>query len=112
MKLVSQVVALAAMLLVSSLATAQTAVEADDQSVNQLLESVPELSSYFSSDWSMYYARAEEEISKFVDFREGAVGVMARYSKQASEEQLVAFGEKPRSTLTRFYGSALVGYGG
>lgn len=98
---------------VASAQTAQmTAVEAAEQSVNQLLQRVQELRPYFTSEPERYYAGIEEEISKFVDFREVAVGVMARYSRQASEEQLVAFGEKLRSTLTRFYGSALVEYGG
>lgn len=116
MKLVSQVFALAAMLLLSSWTTAQTAgmtaVEATEQSVNQLLQRVQELRPYFNSDRERYYAGIEQEISKFVDFREVAVGVMARYSQQATEDQLIAFGEKLRSTLTRFYGSALVEYGG
>lgn len=116
MKLVSQAVAMAAMLLLSSWAMAQTAgvtaVEATEQSVNQLLQRVQELRPYFNSDRERYYAGVEEEISKFVDFREVAVGVMARYSQQATDEQLIAFGEKLRSTLTRFYGSALVEYGG
>src|SRR5690554_1558486 len=98
---------------VASAQTAQmTAVEAAEQSVNQLLQRVQELRPYFTSEPERYYAGIEEEISKFVDFREVAVGVMARYFRQASEEQLVAFGEKLRSTLTRFYGSALVEYGG
>lgn len=92
--------------------TGLSAVEAAEQSVNQLLQKVQELRPYFDSDKDRYYAGVEEEVGKFVDFREVAVGVMARFSQQASEEQIVAFGEKLRSTLTRFYGSALVEYGG
>ena len=89
-----------------------TAVEAAEQSVSQLLQRVEEVRPYFDSDKPQYYAGIEEEVAKFVDFREVAVGVMARYSTQATEEQIIAFGEKLRSTLTRFYGSALVEYGG
>lgn len=89
-----------------------TAVEAAEQSVNELLQRVEELRPYFNSDPERYYAGIEEEVSKFVDFREVAIGVMARYSQQASDEQIDAFGEKLRTTLTRFYGSALVEYGG
>lgn len=100
----------------ASAATAQTAemtaVEAAEQSVNELLQRVSELRPYFNSDSERYYAGIEEEVSKFVDFREVAIGVMARYSQQATDEQIEAFGEKLRSTLTRFYGSALVEYGG
>jgi phospholipid transport system substrate-binding protein len=116
MKSVSRVFALVAMMLLAPLAMAQTAgltaVEAAEQSVNQLLQRVQELRPYFNSDKERYYAGVEEEVSKFVDFREVAVGVMARFSQQASEEQILDFGEKLRSTLTRFYGSALVEYGG
>jgi len=89
-----------------------TAVEAAEQSVNQLLQTVQQLRPYFDTDKDRYYAGVEAEVAKFVDFREVAVGVMARFSEQATEEQIVAFGEKLRSTLTRFYGSALVEYGG
>lgn len=116
MKSVSRVFALMMMMLLAPLAMAQTAgltaVEAAEQSVNQLLQRVQELRPYFNSERERYYAGVEEEVSKFVDFREVAVGVMARFSQQASEDQILAFGEKLRSTLTRFYGSALVEYGG
>lgn len=116
MKSVSRVFALVMLMLLAPLAMAQTAgltaVEAAEQSVNQLLQRVQELRPYFNSERERYYAGVEEEVSKFVDFREVAVGVMARFSQQASEDQILAFGEKLRSTLTRFYGSALVEYGG
>lgn len=120
MKSVSRVFAMTMMLLLAPVMAAQSiaqttglsAVEAAEQSVNQLLQKVQELRPYFDSDKDRYYAGVEEEVGKFVDFREVAVGVMARYSQQASEEQILAFGEKLRSTLTRFYGSALVEYGG
>lgn len=120
MKSVTRVFVMAMTLLLAPLmagqAMAQTeglsAVEAAEQSVSQLLQKVQELRPYFDSDKDRYYAGVEEEVGKFVDFREVAVGVMARFSEQATEEQILAFGEKLRSTLTRFYGSALVEYGG
>ena len=121
MKSLFQVSFLGFALLLSSLTLAQTtatstaglsAVEAAEQSVNQLLQTVQELRPYFDTDKDRYYAGVEAEVARFVDFREVAVGVMARFSEQASEEQILAFGEKLRSTLTRFYGSALVEYGG
>lgn len=109
-------IASALMCVWASVAVAQTAnmsaVEAAEQSVNQLLQRVEQLRPYFNSDSERYYAGIEEEISKFVDFREVAIGVMARYSQQATDAQIEAFGEKLRTTLTRFYGSALVEYGG
>lgn len=90
----------------------QSAVEAAEQSVNQLLQKVKELRPYFDSEPERYYDGIEEEVSKFVDFNEVARGVMARYSQMATAEQMEAFGNKLRETLTRFYGSALVEYGG
>lgn len=89
-----------------------SAVEAAEQSVTQLLQRVKDLRPYFDSEPERYYEGIEEEVSKFVDFNEVARGVMARYSQMATEEQLSAFGDKLRETLTRFYGSALVEYGG
>jgi len=89
-----------------------SAVEAAEQSVTQLLQRVKDLRPYFDSEPERYYEGIEEEVSKFVDFNEVARGVMARYSQMASEAQLQAFGDKLRETLTRFYGSALVEYGG
>ena len=120
MKSVSRIFVMMVTLLLAPVLTTQavaqtsglSAVEAAEQSVNQLLQKVQELRPYFDSDKERYYAGVEEEVSKFVDFREVAVGVMARFSQQASEDQILAFGEKLRSTLTRFYGSALVEYGG
>lgn len=93
-------------------APTQTAVEAAEESVYQLLQKVQELRPYYNSDRERYFAGIEAEVSKFVDFREVAIGVMARHSQQASEQQILAFAEKLRYTLTRFYGSALVEYGG
>jgi phospholipid transport system substrate-binding protein len=89
-----------------------SAVEAAEQSVTQLLQKVKELRPYFDSEPERYYEGIEEEVSQFVDFNEVARGVMARYSQMATAEQMQAFGNKLRETLTRFYGSALVEYGG
>lgn len=89
-----------------------SAVEAAEQSVTQLLQRVKDLRPYFDSEPERYYEGIEEEVSQFVDFNEVARGVMARYSQMATEAQLQAFGDKLRETLTRFYGSALVEYGG
>ena len=83
-----------------------------EQSVTDLLQRVRDLRPYFDSEPERYYEGIEEEVTKFVDFREVARGVMARYSQMATDEQLEAFGDKLRETLTRFYGSALVEYGG
>jgi len=104
--------ALIIMPLAGAQAPAQTAVEAAEQSVTQLLKRVEELRPYFESDQVRYYAGIEEEVGRFVDFEQVATGVMARFSEDATDAQIEAFGEKLRATLTRFYGSALVEYGG
>lgn len=88
------------------------AVNAARDAVTSLLDRVAELRPHYDSDSQRYYNGIEEEVSGFVDFEQVAIGVMARFSRQASEEQITAFAEKLRSTLTRFYGSALVEYGG
>ncbi len=90
----------------------QEAVDAARDAVTSLLERVSELRPYYDSDQARYYDGIEEEVAGFVDFEQVAIGVMARFSREASEEQIAAFAEKLRSTLTRFYGSALVEYGG
>jgi phospholipid transport system substrate-binding protein len=116
MKNITKILFVGTMLMFSSIVVAQTpsltAVEAAEKSVTELLQRVEDLRPYFGTDRDYYYAGIEEEVSKFVDFKEVAIGVMARYSQQASEAQIEAFGEKLRGTLTRFYGSALVEYGG
>ncbi len=90
----------------------QSAVEAARQAVNSLLDTVEELRPYYDSEEQRYYQGIEEAVARFVDFREVAIGVMARFSEQASDAQIDAFAEKLRDTLTQFYGSALVEYGG
>jgi phospholipid transport system substrate-binding protein len=90
----------------------QEAVNAAQSAVTSLLERVAELRPYYDSDQTRYFQGIEEEVAGFVDFEQVAIGVMARFSRQASDEQIAAFAEKLRSTLTRFYGSALVEYGG
>lgn len=116
MKSISKLIALSVALIWMSMAAAQppamTAVEAAEQSVTQLLQRVSELRPYFETDQARYYAGIEEEVGRFVDFSEVATGVMARFSNDATDAQIDAFGEKLRATLTRFYGSALVEYGG
>lgn len=90
----------------------EEAVNAARDAVTSLLDRVAELRPYYDSDSQRYYGGIEEEVSGFTDFEQVAIGVMARFSRQASEEQIAAFSEKLRRTLTRFYGSALVEYGG
>ena len=89
-----------------------SAVDSARESVNELLAKVEELKPIFASDRERYFAGIQESLDLFVDFDEVATGVMARYAEQASAEQITRFGDKLRTTLTRFYGAALVGYDG
>ena len=82
------------------------------ESVNELLAKVEELKPIFESDRERYFAGIQDSLNLFVDFDEVATGVMARYAEQATAEQITRFGDKLRTTLTRFYGAALVGYDG
>ena len=103
---------LAVLLPVTANAAELTAVESAEQSVNQLLAKVQELRPLFDTDRDAYFEGIAQQISTFVDFQEVAKGVMAGYAEQANEEQISAFADKLRTTLTRFYGSTLVEYGG
>lgn len=97
---------------VAVMAAELDAVESAEKSVNDLLARVQELRPLFDTDKEAYFEGIEEQISTFVDFREVAKGVMAGYAAQASDAQIDAFAEKLKNTLTRFYGSTLVEYGG
>tara|TARA_R110001599_G_scaffold319222_1_gene529043 strand:+ start:188 stop:790 length:603 start_codon:yes stop_codon:yes gene_type:complete len=89
-----------------------SAVDSARESVNELLAKVEELKPFFASDRERYFAGIQDSLNLFVDFDEVATGVMARYAEQATGEQITRFGDKLRTTLTRFYGAALVGYDG
>ncbi len=115
MKLLKKVIfvlVLTGLLPVAVNAAELSAVESAEQSVNQLLAKVQELRPLFDTDKDAYFEGISEQISTFVDFPEVAKGVMAGYAEQATAEQVEAFADKLRTTLTRFYGSTLVEYGG
>lgn len=89
-----------------------SAVDSARDSVNELLAKVEELKPIFESDRERYFAGIQDSLDTFVDFDEVATGVMARYAEQATADQISRFGDKLKTTLTRFYGAALVGYDG
>lgn len=97
---------------VSLAAEPPSALESTKTSVNALLATVQELKPYYASDSGRYFKGVEESLVSFVDFDAVATGVMARYSESATPEQISRFGDKLRTTLTRFYGAALAGYDG
>ena len=99
------------------LASAQevSAQDAVDQYVTGLLATMETIRPLYESDQTAYFLAVENALSSFVDFREVARGVMAKYGQGqngASEEQMSRFANVFRSSLVEFYGSALAEYGG
>lgn len=112
---ISRFVAIAILILAAPFTFAaeeMSAVDSARESVNELLAKVEELKPFFASDRDRYFSGIQESLTSFVDFDEVATGVMARYAEQATSQQINRFGEKLKTTLTRFYGAALVGYDG
>jgi phospholipid transport system substrate-binding protein len=92
-----------------------TAQEAVDQYISGLLAAMQEIRALYDSDREAYFQEVEETLSSFVDFREVARGVMAKYGQGpngATPEQLDRFADVFRASLVDFYGSALAEYGG
>ena len=93
----------------------RSAEEAVDHYISALLAEMQAIRSLYDSDRDAYFAALENALSEFVDFREVARGVMARYGQGpngATPEQLDRFAGVFRSSLVEFYGSALAEYGG
>src|SRR5690606_23025018 len=83
--------------------------------ISTLLEQMESIKPLYESDRAAYFDAVEAALSEFVDFREVARGVMAKYGtgpNGASDEQLQRFSDVFRASLVDFYGSALANYGG
>jgi len=91
---------------------AMSALETVETGVTLLLDTVQEARPLLSQDETLYYAEIEAVLTEIVDFDAVAMVVMSRYGSIATEGQIGRFGEILKSTLTRFYGSALASYGG
>jgi phospholipid transport system substrate-binding protein len=92
-----------------------SAQEAVDQYISGLLTKMETIRPLYESDQAAYFGAVEDELTSFVDFREVARGVMAKYGQGpngATVEQLSRFATVFRSSLVEFYGSALAEYGG
>jgi phospholipid transport system substrate-binding protein len=92
--------------------TAEAAVEAY---ITKLLTDMEGIKPLYATDKEAYFKAVEAALTEFVDFREVARGVMARYGQGpdgATPEQLERFAEVFRASLVDFYGSALANYGG
>lgn len=92
--------------------SAETAV---DGYIRNLLQSMETIKPLYDTDRTAYFSQVEAVLSEFVDFREVARGVMAKYGtgpNGATPEQLGRFADVFRASLVDFYGSALASYGG
>ena len=93
----------------------RTATDAVDEYISRLLEKMKEIQPLYESDREQYFASVQSALSEFVDFREVARGVMAKYStgpNGASDQQLDRFADVFRSSFVDFYGSAMANYNG
>lgn len=92
-----------------------SASEAVEQNFGVLLEQLGEIQEYYTSDRERYFSEMEVALAQFVDFREAARGVMAKYSagpRGATDEQLDRFADVFRASVVDFYGTALSQYNG
>ena len=98
-----------------AVAQQETAEQAVDRYIGALLSKMDEIRPLYDSNREQYFGEIESAVSTFVDFREVARGVMAKYSqgpRGATPEQLDRFAVVFRKSLVEFYGSALANYGG
>ena len=96
-------------------APAITAEAAVETYIRDLLAKMEGIKPLYDSDRRAYFAAVEAALSEFVDFREVARGVMAKYGtgpNGATPEQLQRFADVFRASLVDFYGSALASYSG
>lgn len=92
-----------------------TAKEAVDKYISDLLVRMEDIKPLYESDRERYFSEVEVALADFVDFREVARGVMAKYSqgpRGATPEQLDRFAKVFRSSMVDFYGSALASFSG
>ncbi|MBT3531294.1 MAG: ABC transporter substrate-binding protein [Gammaproteobacteria bacterium] len=94
----------------SAMAQQMTAVETAEKGVETLLATVAESKNLFLSDRDQYFSNVEGVLNTFVDFNEVAAVVMSRHAGSASDAQKQRFADILKTTLTRFYGAALVSY--
>lgn len=92
--------------------TAEAAVESY---ISDLLSEIKKIQPLYETDRAAYYEGVENALDTFVDFKEVARGVMAKYGtgpSGANDAQMTRFAEVFKSSLVQFYGNALASYGG
>jgi phospholipid transport system substrate-binding protein len=89
--------------------------KAVDAYIGELLQTMEKIKPLYQSDRPVYFEQVEQALAEFVDFKEVARGVMAKYGTGpdgATDDQLQRFSDVFRESLVDFYGSALASYGG
>lgn len=89
-----------------------SAVETAKLGVETLLQTVAASKDFFLTDRDRYFSEIEAVLNTFVDFNAVAEVVMSRFASSATQDQNQRFADILQSTLTRFYGAALVSYSG
>lgn len=83
--------------------------------ISDLLNEIKTIQPLYETDKVAYFDGVEKALDEFVDFKEVARGVMAKYGtgpNGANEEQLNRFAGVFKTSLVEFYGNALATSGG
>lgn len=75
---------------------------------DSMLKTIAEGKTYYESDPQRFFSEVEVELDKVVDFKRLSRGVMAKFYRQASDEQKALFVEKFKTSLVKTYSKALV----
>ncbi len=84
------------------------AYEAVQSSTKYLLARLKEVQPLYESDPETFFAEVEKALDPHLDFEGFAKGVMAKYYRDATPEQVDRFQEKFRHSLIRTYAKALM----
>ncbi|NLC09162.1 MAG: toluene tolerance protein [Gammaproteobacteria bacterium] len=111
-KLFSRLSFVAVLLLFTGIAQAeQTAHQVVEQTVDELFSDLNENREQYRADPETFYAMMNSVIGEVVDVEGVARSVMTvRYSRRATQAQIVRFQENFKRSLMQFYGNALLEY--
>ena len=111
-KLFSRLSFVAVLLLFTGIAQAeQTAHQVVEQTVDELFSDLNENREQYRADPETFYAMMNRVIGEVVDVEGVARSVMTvRYSRRATQAQIVRFQENFKRSLMQFYGNALLEY--
>lgn len=111
-KLFSKLSFVAVLLLFTGIAQAeQTAHQVVEQTVDELFSDLNENREQYRADPEVFYAMMNRVIGEVVDVEGVARSVMTvRYSRSATQAQILRFQENFKRSLMQFYGNALLEY--